>query len=73
MGVTPRFQQGTVAIVKMKIEGKLFCGWLPDIAAIAASLLRSQKLNWHDVLPFHTTRQTIYTFIHASAKIADEI
>ncbi len=24
MIVTPRFQQGTVAVIKMKVEGKLF-------------------------------------------------
>jgi hypothetical protein len=57
MCMTPGFQQGAVAIVKVKIEGQLFGRWLSHIAAIATALFRSQKLDWHDVLPFHFIRQ----------------
>jgi hypothetical protein len=36
----------------MKVESELFWGWLPNIAAIAASLLGGQKLDWHRFFPF---------------------
>ncbi len=54
MRMTPRFQQGTVAVIEMKVEGKLLWGWLPNIAAIAASLLGRQKFNWHAQDSFST-------------------
>ena len=54
MGMTPRFQQSTIAIVEMKVEGKLLWGWLPDIAAITLALLSSQKFNRHAQDSFST-------------------
>ena len=36
----------------MKVEGQLFWGWLPHIAAITAAMLGCQKRNGHRLYPF---------------------
>jgi hypothetical protein len=71
--MTPRFQQRAVSIVEVKVEGELFWRWLPDIAAIAASLLGSQKRNGHECsLPFPMSYEIICTCACTSAKIAEQ-
>ena|SRR5947209_5914905 len=53
MIVTTRSEQTTVTIVKMKVESKLLCGWLPYIAAVALALFWSKKFDGHRfALPF---------------------
>jgi len=73
MGVTPRFQQSTVAIIEMEVEDELFWRWLSNITSIAASLFCRQELNRHEFsLPFHTSCKIICTDAWTSATIPEQ-